>query len=880
MNKIKRFFQKLFKASTWKNFFTLTTWKRWFLSFFIVTASVSAVAVGTTLYTSKNIKKSVEYGGGQEFLISIDKSQNDQKNYSAEQVARSIQTRINSTSDYNDIRVVAEGNDKIRVSKTGALNFEDRKKFEKLITTKSTLIFTDINGQPLFRNGEFVEPTADNKVNWAEEIKKPDGLKQFVPPVESSKPNFNGFGSGGFIVNVHFKKDAEIQWNHLKNYLNKKIEASPKNTKANVLLTWLNLDTLVSIAQKEYSAEWKKVEGNPYKFVYINEDPNLIRGNGLLKIHSIKAQNFLINQQPISRFQFGDSFTILSDANGQRLSQSDANKLADEISFGTSNYDLRVISSNLIPATPQINYAYILSFIAAGVILVVMILILLINYAFIGLLGSITLSLYTFLSLTLLVGLGGEYSPVALASILIGLAVCFNAIVATFSRLKQELYRGEKIRKAVAITKRSTLGHFFDSNILMLLMCFMFFYFSLQSLRTFSIGTVFSVISLMFATILITRFASLIIVDTKTFINKPGLLGMRSKKLHPSYQAKLSDFDFIKSTKWVATSILIFCIVAIVVYAIFAGINGNWAQGFNLSLEFKGGTHVTIQGTETSPIGLIQAQQIKDAIINQSIIKNATNVISVNVIDTNGFYNVVIKTPELLTQTQFQQLKEITSSLNLNLDHLQYQVSPQQGLNFILNSLYAFLAAIVIVFVYVLIRYKWTHAISITLWMLLEFCLLVAFAIVARVEINELIVIGVASVLLYSTNDKLVLIAKTKELLANFYHNDYVEVEDIKKVANISLRQNLKRSIYSSMILVLIGVVLIAFIYPISFSFAYILIFGGIILALCSNYIYMYLWTKLEIKRHVGIKKRFYSKYWVLPGVDEQIFPGINDFVA
>ncbi|WP_169734332.1 protein translocase subunit SecDF [Mycoplasma simbae] len=852
------------------------------MSFFILTSSVVAISVGTTLYTSQNINKSIEYGGGQEFLISIE-GKDSTANISSSEVAKSIQNRINGGNDFGESDVVVESKDKVKISKTGLLTPENRALFESLITTKSYLIFTDTSGQPLFRNGVFVEPNENNKIDWEEVILDPEKLNSFVPPIKGARPNFSSFGNGkNFVVDVELRnKDAEIEWTKLTKYLSEK-----QNENEKYLLTWLNIDELIRIAKDKYAAEWQNTGKNPYRFIYVNEDPSLNNGQGVLKIHSVKADNYLVNKVGVNRPLSGDRFSIPSTASGEALTQATSKKLADEISFGTSNYSLSILSSNFIPAQ-QTNNAFVFSLIAIGIVFAIISIFLIANYSILGLIASLAIALYLFVVFSLFGVLKGQYSPVALASILVGLGLCFNIIALSYSRLKQELYKGEKMRKATATTARSSLPYLVDVNILLILASFMMFYLGSQGLRDFSIGVVLSIIGIAFSTVLLVRICTNLLVNTKAFINKPALLGLRSKKLHASYQAKFKDVNFAKQTKWFFVAFAIITVISIIVFSVFAIYNQHWAQGFSRSLEFQGGTNITIQGKQALGVNINAdlAQKINSYLINNSSrfgILNPEQVISINSLnDQNSAYSLVLKTSQVISASQIDLIKkDILATFKESLDIVSFGVSPSESISFVLNSFYALIASLAIVFVYALIRFKWTYAIALLASLALEFILMILLIVLTRIQINSIAIIALAAWLLISLSDKVILINRIKENLATLNHNDFISAHQVLAISNQALRANLKRSLYASLIYVLIGIVALALVGAIDYSFGSIIILTSAITFAINYFVLASLWVKLESKRQNGIKKRYHSKYWVLPGEDEQVFPGINDFIA
>lgn len=863
MNKFKDFFRNIFSKKTWSKIFSLSGWKRWFLSFFIVAGAITTVSVGTTLYTAKNTKKSIEYGGGQEFLVSVNFNGSKE---SINDVAKSIANRIND----QDTNITIEGRDKIKISKSGNFTSADRVHFESLISNKSTLIFTDTNGQPLFRNGVFVEPTESNKIDWDLVYKNTEQLQSFVPPIKDARYRFNQFNSSHSTEVVLANKNAEIEWTKLTEYISKQ-----QNNK--YLLSWLNIDELISLANTKYPQEWSNAKRNPYNFVYINEQPVFEGKDGVLKENVFNGSKYLVNKIGVAEPIRSESFSIPS----RSRTKTDAVKLAEEINYGTAKYDLKIISSNFI-ASNDTNNAYLFSLIAIGVILTFLAIMLIVNYGLLGMLSTISLALYTFLTLTLITVLRGDYSPISFGSIILGLAICFDFNVLLLGRLKKEIYRGEKMRKAVATSLHSSLTPIFDFSILTMLISFAFFYFTVQSVRTFSISAVILVISSLIATFIVTRLIVPLLANTKTFISNPRLLGIRMKKYNNPVE-KASNLNLIKHSKWFFISLLILFICSIISVTLFGLITKDWANALNLSTSFRSGTNITIQGT--NGLNKIQANQIRDLLIadaNKLNINNALSVISVSASDINStVYNVIIKTTQLFETSQINLIRaKLIDGGFIGVQLLTFNTSVANAIDIFSKTAIALAPTLLIIALYVLVRYKWTYSIAVVFALILDLLGILIVVALFRIQVNSMFIIGFISALIFSLNDKLALINRIREIMSNQHLGDFIEQKDIEHAVQKSVRLNAKRSLYFAIVSIIINVIAASFIYPINLSFTLTFSAGIILSSLSTIFVMAYIWQKLEIKRQKGIKNRHFNKFWVTPGHDEQIFPGVNDFVA
>lgn len=161
------------------------------------------------------------------------------------------------------------------------------------------------------------------------------------------------------------------------------------------MLSWLNIDELISLANTKYPQGGSNAKRNPYNFVYINEQPVFKGKEGVLKENVFNGSKYLVNKIEVAEPIRSESFQSYRDQERKLM----AVKLAEEINYGTAKYDLKIISSNSINISNETNNVYLFSLIVIGAILTFLAIMLIVNYGLLGMLSTISL-LYTFLTLT------------------------------------------------------------------------------------------------------------------------------------------------------------------------------------------------------------------------------------------------------------------------------------------------------------------------------------------------------------------------------------------------------------------------------------------------------------------------------------------------
>ncbi|QSF13687.1 protein translocase subunit SecDF [Mycoplasma sp. Mirounga ES2805-ORL] len=872
LRKIGNFFKKIISP---------TNWKRWLILFITLVSTIVAIVCGSIFFTSKNINKSVEYNGGVEFLIKINKGDKPDEAIDekfSKEVSKAIEERLNGGVAFNGTSVEVQGNGKIRITKNGELSKEERSEFEKIISNKPTLILTDSSMIPLFIDGEFNR--SRNKLDYDLISSDPKELRRYVAPL---KPN----GSEAILTGGQYGQDAssksvsvtllnyeaQLEWEAATEFIS-------TQTRDKAILMWINLDDLINMAKEDFYDDWVDSGKNPYNFVHVdnkifnssNNTPNA------KKLYTFDAKKYLISEARVGEKLSAPTFRITG-----RFSDQEARQLSANINYGSSNYSLDVLSSNYVQPDNTSN-SFESALLAGAVVFGLISIFMIVNYGVLGLLSTVSISLYMFLTLLMFAFLQGEYSPVTIAALIIGIGISVDSNIIVFERLKNEVYSGERLKKSMKLSNKKSLSSIIDANITTLIVSFILFYFGTSKVKGFSISLIFSVIFTLVVMLLFTRTLSQILINTGVFDNRIWLLGMYKKKINNINQTKgFRSFNFIKHAKWFVLGSLLFILIGGIVYGSFAGINNDFWAGFNRSIEFRGGVNISLQSAETSFIDHARALEIKDYIINHNDvfkIDNIENYINIIPADSNKLeWKVVIETPQNLTA----RLKEINSELAKvfkDTDPISFGISSIEAQELLKNAMLSIGISFAGIIIYTMVRLKWTFSTAAIIGLLHDIVMTISFVVITRLQMSPIIIAAMLSIIAFSINDTVVVFDRIRETINNEYHNQILSKEQIAKIANSSIADVFKRSIYTSATTIAAVAVLLMFGNATDLSFNIMMVFGLAIGSYSSIFIATRMWTILENRRQKGIKHRMEKGFWNLPGPTEQIFQGINDYTA
>ncbi|AFX74096.1 Protein-export membrane protein secD [Mesomycoplasma hyorhinis SK76] len=853
-----------------RKLFTLNNWKRWFIAFLSFFTIVFVISYTSQQYISKNINKSIEYGGGAEVLVQVKTLDNKAPSQSLVRTAdEEIFTRLTGGSGLNGTSVSIEGEGRIRISRN---NITDNKKLDAFISeivTKPLLTITDDENKPLFYDGKFVTNGSldyGSEINWA-------------PPFKSesaqARPNPNNPSQNE--VQIELKdKDAELEWSKATDYISKKPFGK------NRILIWSNISGLINLAKTQYPNEWKNAKENIFNFIHVNENstPAPLQNNQpaspVLKQYQFDAKKYLISDARVQQALNGSSFVI----NGN-FSSAEAKQLALNINFGTANYKLDFLSASFVSQTKS-DSAFTSAWIAVIVSIVVISLFMIVNYGLLGVLSTISLALYIFLTLLFFTVVRGEYSPITIAALIIGIGMNVDANIINFEILKSKIYSGHTVNKSNAYANKSSLSTILDSNITTLIAGIILFFFGTKNIKSFSITLIFSIIFTLLVIMLFTKLMTSLVLKTGFFDKRVYLLGIKPKyvkKYERGYVSILEKPDYLalnKYTRWIP---LVMFILALLLFAIFAGINHSVAGGLNLSIEFSGGTNILIENQDPTYnlIDKTRGEEIIKFLESQGIKNNASQIVMHPLDAQNSVFNIEIKTQQDLTSI-IQNLNTTLSSKFSNLKFITYSISNEEARSLVLNAILSVVAAIVFVTTFAFIRFRWTFSLAIIVSLLFNVLMVVFIFIIFHIKLSPTIVVALLSIIGYSINDIIVIFDKIKEI---FRELPYTEVSDqarIKRIATQAIKETIKRSILTSLSTIFVIFVLMIFYNSIDILFSFAMFVGVVFGTFSSLFIATTIWVKLETKRNKRKSKRIDVGYWKVQKISEQTFANINDY--
>lgn len=191
-------------------------------------------------------------------------------------------------------------------------------------------------------------------------------------------------------------------------------------------------------------------------------------------------------------------------------------------------------------------------------------------------------------------------------------------------------------------------------------------------------------------------------------------------------------------------------------------------RGFNLSIEFTGGTVIELTYPETAPLVEIRQELTTLGYTDYQVQNFGTS------------RDVLIRLPVIEGQSASDQSDVLMAVLTLQtpeiiLQRVEY-VGPQIGRELVENGLLALLFVIIGIVVYLAIRFEWKFAVAGVVANIHDVVIILGFFAFFQWEFSLSVLAGVLAVLGYSVNESVVIMDRIRE---NFRRLRNVEVIDV-----------------------------------------------------------------------------------------------------
>ena len=414
-------------------------------------------------------------------------------------------------------------------------------------------------------------------------------------------------------------------------------------------------------------------------------------------------------------------------------------------------------------------------------------------YSTAGLIANIALLINLFFLMGVLASLGAVLTLPGIAGIVLSLGMSVDANVLIYERIREEITAGKSVRLAITEGFQKAMPAILDSNITTFLTGVILYIFGQGPIVGFATTLMIGIITSLFAAIFISRLVFEWLLDRK----KPISFSIKATE----NLFKDSKFDFITGRKR-----FYYLSAAIIV----AGIVSAFTQGFSLGVDFQGGRAYFVAFEKP-----VEVEAVRSILVDEF-----GTAVEVKTFGTSN--QVKITTAYLINDNTDQANALVSEKLAAGLKKINpvYEIKDSQKVTPTIaddikkSAIWAVIFAILVIFLYILIRFK-RMAFGFAAILALVHDVLVLLAIFTifngwlpfSLDIDQAFVAAILTVMGYSINDTVVVFDRVREYIGQHHSKN----EDLPSVLNNALNSTLSRTVITG--ICTIAVLLIIFIF-------------------------------------------------------------------
>ena len=555
---------------------------------------------------------------------------------------------------------------------------------------------------------------------------------------------------------------------------------------------------------------------------------NIGRGVAIVLDDAVYSAPRILTQIDGGNSQITGNFTI-----------EDTKDLANTLNSGKMPAPTRIVQEEVVGPSlgAQSIKQGVISFVVAFVLLMIYMIML---YGFIpGILSDIALLFNLFFTLGILTSFQAALTMPGIAGIVLTLGTAVDANVLIYERIKEELKRGLGMKEAVTKGYSNAFSAIFDSNVTSLITGFILLFFGTGPVKGFATTWIIGIFCSFFTAVFLTR----LVYENR--LKKDKWLDLTFVTGYSKNLMQNAKYNFMGMYK---KSFAIWGVAAIVFIGSF------FVRGLSQSIDFTGGRNYVVTLDKETHVEEVR-QALAGAFIN-TVGENANKEANTSVIalGTDGKtirvstnWDIESNNPEVDDQAEtilYNALKKGGFISQENVEDFKNpdvrqggsiissaKVGPAVAKDITYGAIISVIIALFAIFLYILLRFRnVAYSTGATVALALDALVVIGFYSVLwgwvpmSLEIDQVFIGAILTVIGYSINDKVVVFDRIRE---NF---QLYGKRDRQQLFNDSLNQTLARTINTSVttFIVLLCIFILGGDSIRSFSFAMILgvVFG------------------------------------------------------
>ncbi len=472
--------------------------------------------------------------------------------------------------------------------------------------------------------------------------------------------------------------------------------------------------------------------------------------------------------------------------------------LATLLNSGSLPAKLRIVEESVVgPSLGKDNIqSGLISFVAA---LLVVLVYMIFYYGKAGAVADVALIANIFFLVGTLASLGAALTLSGIAGIVLTIGMSVDANVLIFERIREELRAGKGMKLAISDGYKKAYAAIVDANLTTLLTAIVLSVFGSGTIQGFATTLIIGIFTSLFSAIFITR----LIFST-----------MMDKKRAVAFGSKLTNNAFTKvNVGWLGKRKIYYAISGLIIAG---GIGSLATTGLDYGVEFEGGNMYVLQYSDEVDLEAVKKE------LGEQFVEDG-NKMTPEVKQKGDSYTAQIVTKYLASSSADNVQEQIKEKLAAGMETLGYkeypsvevmnsaeapgyveiesrQVDQQISDELMIESLFAIFFALIVIFLYIVFRFrKWQFGLGALVAMFHDVLLVLGlFSILYKLmpftmEINQAFIAAILTVVGYSINDTVVVFDRIREYLGLYKRKSSEEV------VNSALNSTLSRTINTSL---------------------------------------------------------------------------------
>ena len=549
---------------------------------------------------------------------------------------------------------------------------------------------------------------------------------------------------------------------------------------------------VVMVMNTEGAREWKSITA------LASADPNNKKSVAIVLDNNVYSAPTVQGEIPNGISSISGSFKV-----------EDTKDLANVLKAGRLPAPAKIVSEYIVgPSLGAESINSGLTSTLAGIAVILLFMALYYNKA--GWVANVSLLVNLFFLMGVLASLGAVLTLPGIAGIVLSLGMSVDANVLIYERVREEMATGKSLRLAIAEGFKKAMSSILDSNITTFLTGLILYIFGSGPILGFATTLMIGIMTSLFAAIFITR------LIFEWMLGKNQNISFSIKATQNLF--KDSKFDFITGRRkfYVFSSVIII-----------AGLISMFTRGFSLGVDFKGGRSYFVEFKEavkTTDVRKVLTEEFGTAPEVKTFgSSNEVKITTSYLVDDNS-ENADATANEKLTAG----LKKISSGFEIKDSQ---KVGPTIANDIKISAIYAVLFAILVVFLYILIRFrKWQFGLAAIVALAHDVLILLAlFSLLNGVlpfslDIDQAFIAAILTVMGYSINDTVVVFDRVRE----YINQHHTKNENLPSVINNALNSTLSRTVVTGLCTMLVLIIIFIFGGEILRGFSFAMLIGVI----------------------------------------------------